>query len=197
MGMLNPPDLRDDIAVLKALLVASEDRNLRKQDRIDHLEKLVADVKRALFGVRSEKATPEQYELALEDIETAMAAIHAEDAALDPSASRPAKPRNTNRGSRPKPPLRIGEGITPDVTCDCGAERHLIAEDTSERLDIIKSLELEGAAFDLGPAWFWPGQMRMAQLVERLAWKASSNIRMVCAFFKIPKVSNTKQPLTV
>lgn len=71
--MLNPADLPNDIATLKALLVASEGRNLRNQDRIDQLEKLVADFKRALFGARSEKVDPGQYELALEDIETAMA----------------------------------------------------------------------------------------------------------------------------
>ena len=77
--MSEPADLPNDIEALKALLAASEDRNLRKQDRIDQLEKLVADFKRALFGARSEKADPEQFELALEDIETAMAAVHAED----------------------------------------------------------------------------------------------------------------------
>lgn len=136
--MLNPTDLPDDIAALKALLVASERRNLRKQDRIDQLEKLVADFKRALFGARSEKTDPEQFELALEDIETAMAAVHAEDDAHDPSTSSRAKPRNTNRGSLPKHLLRIEEVIAPDsMTCACGAERHVIGEDTSERLDII------------------------------------------------------------
>ncbi len=83
MGMLNPVDLPNDIATLKALLAASEGRNLRKQDRIDQLEKLVADFKRALFGARSQKTDPEQFDLALEDIETAMAAVHAEDEALD------------------------------------------------------------------------------------------------------------------
>jgi len=57
----------DDITALKALLVASEGRNLRKQDRIGQLEKLVADFKRALFGARSEKTDPEQFELALEE----------------------------------------------------------------------------------------------------------------------------------
>jgi len=136
--MLNPADLPNDIATLKALLVASEGRNLRNQDRIDQLEKLVADFKRALFGARSEKVDPGQYELALEDIETAMAVVHAEDVALDPPSSRPAKPRKTNRGSLPKHLLRIEEVIAPDSTvCGCGAERHVIGEDTSERLDII------------------------------------------------------------
>jgi len=102
------------------------------------LEKLVADFKRALFGARSEKADPEQFELALEDIETAMAEIHAEDEALDPPTSRPAKPRNTNRGSFPKHLPRIEEVLAPDSTiCGCGAERHVIGEDASERLDII------------------------------------------------------------
>jgi transposase len=138
MGMLNPADLPDDIATLKALLVSSEGRNLRKQGRIDQLEKLVADFKRALFGARSEKTDPAQFELALEDIETAMAVVHAEDAALDPPTSHATKPRNTNRGSLPKHMPRIEEVIAPDNTiCGCGAERHVIGEDTSERLDII------------------------------------------------------------
>ncbi len=92
--MSKPADLPDDIEALKALLAASEDRNLRKQDRIYQSEKLVADFKRALFGARSEKADPEQFELALEDIDTTMAAVHAEDDAVDPPASRPTKPRN-------------------------------------------------------------------------------------------------------
>ena len=67
-----------------------------------------------------------------------MAVVHAEDAALDPPTSRATKPRNTNRGSLPKHLPRIEEVIAPDSTiCGCGAERHVIGEDTSERLDII------------------------------------------------------------
>ena len=52
-------------------------------------KKLPADFRRALFGHRSEKSAPEQYKLALEDIETAIAAIHAEDEAVDPPISLP------------------------------------------------------------------------------------------------------------
>ena len=84
--MIDPENLPDDVAALKALILAShaeiagKDALIeRKEDRIQRLEKLVADFKRALFGARSEKVAPEQYDLALEDIETAMAAIHAED----------------------------------------------------------------------------------------------------------------------
>ena len=109
----------------------------RKEDRIQYLEKLVADFKRALFGARSEKVNPEQYELALEDIETAMAAIHAEDEAIDPPKSRSA-PRKSNRGHLPKHLPRVEQIIEPDdIQCSCGAQRQIIGEDTSERLDII------------------------------------------------------------
>lgn len=57
---------------------------------------------------------------------------------LDLPASSAARPRNTNRGSLPKYLPRIEEVIAPEsTTCGCGAERHLIGEDISERLDII------------------------------------------------------------
>ena len=145
LHMRNASDLPDDTDALKAMLAASlaalADRDAvieRKEDRIVRLEKLLADFKRALFGHRSEKSDPEQYELALEDIETAIAAIHAEDDAVDPAKTRPAKPRNANRGSLPKHLPRIEEVIEPDTQiCGCGGNLHQIGDDTSERLDVI------------------------------------------------------------
>jgi len=149
--MTNADDLPNDIDALKALLLLSQAKNAhqddqlstqdalieRKKDRIKRLEKLLTDFRRALFGAKSEKVNPEQYELALEDIETAMAAIHAEDEAIDPPKSEPA-PRKSNRGHLPKHLPRVEEIIEPESTiCACGAERHIIGEDTSERLDII------------------------------------------------------------
>jgi transposase len=109
----------------------------RKEDRITRLEKLVAGFKRALFGAKSEKARREQYELALEDIETTLVAVHAEDEAIDPPKIGP-KTRKANRGSLPKHLPRIEEVVEPENTiCTCGCERHVIGEDVSERLDII------------------------------------------------------------
>jgi transposase len=146
-----PADLPNDIDTLKALLRASEARNderdtqvaerdaiiERKEDHIIRLEKLVADFKRALFGAKSEKANPDQYQLALEDIEAAMAVVHAEDEAIDAPKDKPAK-RKINRGSLPKHLERVEEVIEPnDMTCACGTERHVIGEDVSERLDVI------------------------------------------------------------
>jgi len=48
-----------------------------------------------LFGARSEKVVTGQCDLTLEDIETAMATVRAEDEALDPLAS---SARKINRG---------------------------------------------------------------------------------------------------
>lgn len=74
----------------------------RKEGRIIRLEKLRADFKRALYGAKSEKGHPDQYQLALEDIETAMAVVHAEDDAIDPPAQQSTPNRRTGRGALPK-----------------------------------------------------------------------------------------------
>ena len=55
-------NLPSDVATLQTLLQDSEERNGRKDDRIERLEKLVADFKRALFGSKSEKVSTDQYE---------------------------------------------------------------------------------------------------------------------------------------
>lgn len=70
--------------------------------------------------------------------ETAIAQVEAEIDADDRIAPvRPPKPRQTNRGSLPKHLERVEVIIEPDLSCACGAERHVIGEDISERLDII------------------------------------------------------------
>ena len=126
-----PDELPNDIAELKAIIRTQQDQNAR-------LEALVASFKKALFGAKSEKVDPAQYELELEDIETAIAQVEAEiDADVLTAPVRPAKPRQTNRGSLPKHLERVEVVIEPEFSCACGAERHVIGEDVSERLDII------------------------------------------------------------
>lgn len=91
-----------------------------------------------MCGARSEKICPEQYELALEDIEAAQEAVHAEDEADARQVSGKPRPRKANRGALPKHLPRIEEVIEPEsTTCDCGCERHVIGEDVSERLDVV------------------------------------------------------------
>ena len=129
--MTAPDELPDDVAELKAIIRTQQDQNAR-------LEALVASFKKALFGAKSEKIDPAQYELELEDIETAIAQVEAEiDADERTAPVRPPKPRQTNRGSLPKHLERVEVVIAPDLSCACGAERHVIGEDVSERLDII------------------------------------------------------------
>ncbi|AFL54814.1 hypothetical protein ABIA22_004127 [Sinorhizobium fredii] len=136
--MLGAADLPDDIAALKAMLIAAEAREVRKDERIERLEKLVAAFKQAAFGRKSEKSDPDQFDLALEDLETAIAAIHAEDEADAPSGKRSSKPRATNRGSLPVHLPCVEEIIEPEsLICVCGGCLHCIGEDVSERLDVI------------------------------------------------------------
>ncbi|MCY0149864.1 IS66 family transposase [Hoeflea sp. G2-23] len=143
--MLNAADLPDDVAALKAMLIAAQAREagkdaqiVRKDERIERLEKLVAAFKQAASGRKSEKTDPDQFDLALEDLETAMAAIHAEDEADAPSGKRFIKPRATNRGSLPKHLPRVEEVIEPEsLICACGGCLHCIGDDVSERLDVI------------------------------------------------------------
>jgi len=59
-------NLPDDIEALKAIILAQQEQNAR-------LEALVAAFRQTMFGRRSEKTDPEQFELALEDIEAAIA----------------------------------------------------------------------------------------------------------------------------
>ncbi len=124
-AMLNAADLPDDVAALKAMLIAAQARErakdvaiaskdehiARKDERIERLEKLVAAFKQAAFGRKSEKTDPDQFDLALEDLETAMAAIHAEDEADTPAGTRTNRPRAIKRGSLPKHLPRVEEVI--------------------------------------------------------------------------------------
>ena len=109
--MTAPDELPNDIAELKAIIRAQQDQNAR-------LEALVASFKKALFGAKSEKINPAQYELELEDIETAIAQVEAEiDANERTTPVRPPKQRQTNRGSLPKHLERVTEhlGYEPDA----------------------------------------------------------------------------------
>jgi transposase len=143
--MLDTADLPDDVAALKAMLIAAQAREAgkdaqiaRKDERIERLENLVAAFKQAAFGRKSERADPDQFDLALEDLETAMAAIHVEDEADAPAGNIIAKPRAINRGSLPRHLPRVEEVIEPEsLICACGNCLHCIGEDVSERLDVV------------------------------------------------------------
>lgn len=93
---------------------------------------------RAQFGKSSEKLSPDQFNLPLEDAELAQGVLEAAqekaDAALQGfGAKTPRKPAR-NRGHLP----RIERVIDPPSTlCPCGCEMARIGEDVSKRLDVI------------------------------------------------------------
>jgi transposase len=141
-----PPD---DLDALRALVISlSSERDAaveecrRVTEQNDRLRHLLRQLQRAQFGRRSERLDPGQMQLALEDIETSIAAQDAEEDKKE-TAEKPAdtqrKKRCANRGSLPAHLPRFHVTLAPDSTvCPCchGA-MHVIGEDTAERLDVI------------------------------------------------------------
>jgi transposase len=131
--------LPDDVAVLKALLLAERASAAKLAGHNEQLRAIVKELQRALFGRRSEKAAhPDQLQLALEDIEQALAEGEAEKTDATLQASR-RQQRRVNRGALPKHLPRDEVVIEPEsTTCPCcqGA-MHRIGEDVAERLDMI------------------------------------------------------------
>ena len=71
--------LPDDVATLKALLLAERATAAKLAGQNEHLRAIVKELQRALFGRRSEKTSdPDQLQLALEDREQAIAEGEAE-----------------------------------------------------------------------------------------------------------------------
>lgn len=133
--------LPDDVATLKALLLAERATAAKLAGQNEHLRAIIKELQRALFGRRSEKAAhPDQLQLALEDIEQALAQREAEEERADATlkASR-TRQRRGNRGALPKHLPREEIVIEPDEqTCPCcGGALHRIGEEIAERLDVI------------------------------------------------------------
>jgi transposase len=133
--------LPDDVALLKALLLAERASAAKLAGHNEQLRAIIKELQRALFGRRSEKAVdPDQLLLALQDLEQALA--EGEAAAEKSDATLPAsrrRPRRVNRGALPRHLPREEVLIEPESTiCPCcqGA-LHRIGEDVAERLDVI------------------------------------------------------------
>jgi transposase len=143
--MLSPDDLPDDVAALKAMLIAARaenaaiaGENLRIKTQNERFAHLLRTLRRAHFGRSSEKISQDQLNLALDDVETAFAAEDAKAEAANAIVERNATgKRRANRGQLPAHLPREEIVIEPpSTTCSCcGGALHVIGEDTSERLD--------------------------------------------------------------
>ena len=136
-------DLSPLPAAYRAAFVEQQEVNDALRARVDsltesnrRLEHLVSELRRFIYGKKSEKLDVDERELALEDLEGAVTAVAAAaPAPRAPSASAPQR----NLGHLPEHLPRIERTIEPDSTqCACGHGSMVrISEDRSERLDIV------------------------------------------------------------
>jgi transposase len=146
--------LPDDLGALRALILVERAERLAERaereqfaERIAILERLntkleyiVAELRRAHFGRKSERITDDQLALALDELETAAAKAEAEAEKADPE--RKAAGTRKRRASRDEKLDHLPHEevvIEPDSkTCPCcGGELHAIGEDVSKRLDKV------------------------------------------------------------
>lgn len=141
---MNDVSLIAENARLKAQLAETEAALAESREAQERLEKMVRQMQREKFAARSEKLSPEQFNLPLEELAIAegmlAAAQEKAEAALKgktPGAEQP--PPKRNRGHLPPHLPRIERVIEPKSTlCPCGCgEMTKIGEDVSERLDVI------------------------------------------------------------
>ena len=120
-----------------AAVVAERDQLATRNAR---LEAIIAAIRRAHFGRKSEKITDDQLALALDELETALAKTQAEEEKADRALK--AERTKKRRASRDEILDHLPHEevvIEPESkTCPCcGGELHKIGEDSSKRLDKV------------------------------------------------------------
>jgi transposase len=118
------------------------DRSLADRDR---LRAIIIKLERHQFGRRSERLSPDQLCLALEDLDQSLAALNAEaeppakKEKSAPGTGKPGVPRNNNRGALPEHLPREHHYIEPEEkACPCcNGALHVIGEDVTEQLDRV------------------------------------------------------------
>ena len=150
--MLMEADLPEDIEALRAFALeqarilaaeraAAAELALAKGEadaEIERLQLIIDAFMRHRFGARSEQLDPDQLQLGLEDVETALGQARAARETASPQ-SKSDRQRKTNRGSLPAHLERIEQIVDiENKACPCcGGARHQIGEDVAERLDVV------------------------------------------------------------
>jgi hypothetical protein len=138
--------LPDDIDALRALAlnaIAERDAVIAERERLIELNDRLRRLLRKAQGFepkteRRAKLHPDQLNLALEDLEQAIAKAEASKEKCQ-AADVPPRKRRINRGALPAHLPRLHETVAPvDTNCPyCKNPMHVIGEETSERLDVI------------------------------------------------------------
>lgn len=128
-----------EIAAHEAEIAAMKAAKTADQEKIARLESIVAMLRRAQYGTRSEKLRidpldAEQLAFVFDELQTGLGEIRAErDKRAGTAVSRPPRPR---KGFAPHLE-RIEQIIEPEVPADCvDLQAVRIGEDVSERLDV-------------------------------------------------------------
>jgi len=156
-----PDGLPDDIDALRALIVAERAahaavvaerstltierdllnaRNIRLETTNTRLQEILAEIRRAHFGRKSERITDDQLALALEDLETSLGKAEAEAEKVDPALKATAtKKRRASRNDILDHLPHEDVVIEPEskVCPCCNGKLHKIGEDVSKRLDKV------------------------------------------------------------
>jgi transposase len=136
--VLTARDLPDDITALKALVIERELRLAERDHEIEHLELLIAKLRRLQFGRSSERhaARIGQLELLLEELEANRASRQAhapQAAAAQPEVGKPP-------ARRPLPEHLPRETVQHNPACacpECGGAMQRIGEDVAEVLEYV------------------------------------------------------------
>jgi len=139
--------LPEDPAILQALLLAAwsqRDKVVAERNELaeqnEHLKHLVQKLTRLKFGAQSERWPEGQLQLALGDVETAIAQAQAQDEKRNPERRREGiAKRRARSGALPADLPRVEVTLTPkDTSCPCcRAAMTEIGCDESQRLDVI------------------------------------------------------------
>jgi transposase len=146
-----PSDLSTlDRGLLEALVIAQQKQMLAKDEaiaghqekllsrdnEIEHLELVIAKLRRMIFGTKSEKVTREieQLELTLEELETGKA----ERVSATTNTEAPPRNKPTRRPLPAHLPREVHTHLPAEAACpDCGGELRKLGEDVSEILERI------------------------------------------------------------
>ena len=135
---------RDTLVARNAALEASNatlaTTNATLESANERLEQILAEIRRAHFGRKSERITADQLALALEELETAAAHIETTVAKSDPArkterARKPRAGRHDDLDHLPHEEIVI-EPESKVCSC-CGGELHKIRDDITEQLDVV------------------------------------------------------------
>ncbi|UVJ41918.1 IS66 family transposase [Pseudomonas sp. LS1212] len=136
LDQLNPDQLRALAAQLMQRVETMDKQIHRHQTVIEKLTHEIAQLKRFKFAKRSEQLSPDQASLLDDLIDTDIAAIEAELAALQPAPVPTEARQKPKRTALPPQFPRTLIHHEPDNTqCTCGCALKRIGEDVSEKLD--------------------------------------------------------------